>query len=80
MTPRQREVLEAFKRLQVQGGGRPPTVRELCVEVGLASSSTVQNHLHSLTALGYLTAAKGRVRGLQLVSAPGAPCPLCGRG
>lgn len=52
LTPAQTRVLEAVRRLTSDGW--PAAIREIGVEAGLTSTSTVHLHLHSLQALGLI--------------------------
>jgi len=64
LTGRQREVLSAIRRSQIHHGWTP-SVRDLAVELGLRSPSTVQQHLVALERKGYLVrpgAGAGRAR------------------
>lgn len=59
MTPRQLQVLEALHQFH-RRNGYPPTVRELCDIVGVASTGTMQTHLEKLVAQGLVERAGGR--------------------
>ena len=48
--------------------GYPPSVREICAEVGLRSTSTVHAHLKKLQEAGYLEASDHKSRALAPVS------------
>ncbi|WP_079479700.1 LexA family protein [Halobacillus salinus] len=48
--------------------GYAPTVREIGDKVGLSSSSTVHNHIHSLIEMGYLSNDLRSPRTLKVVS------------
>ena len=45
LTTRQKQILE-YIRTCVHKFGYPPSVREICKEVGLSSTSTVHGYLH----------------------------------
>lgn len=47
--------------------GYPPTVREICVGVGVTSPATVKHHLEKLTNAGYITIAPGKTRAITVV-------------
>lgn len=66
MTPAQARVLEAVGRL-TEARGFPPTVRELCADLGTASPSTVWAHLGNLRRSGHLTWEYGSRRTLRVV-------------
>ena len=53
LTTRQKQILE-YIRTCVHKFGYPPSVREICKEVGLSSTSTVHGYLHRLEDLGYI--------------------------
>ncbi len=50
MTPGQKRVLEAIRKLSVKG--YPPTLRELCSELGVASVNGIAEHLNALKSRG----------------------------
>jgi repressor LexA len=52
-TPGQKRVLKAIQRL-IARDGLPPTMRELCAELGYASTNCVAEHLLLLDAKGYI--------------------------
>jgi repressor LexA len=80
LTPRQEQVLE-FIRDSVRANGYPPTVREICAELGLSSPSTVHAHLANLERLGLIKRDPTKPRALDVVGAfrPPRPLPLVGR-
>lgn len=67
MTNRNRkmEILEYINHY-VSSKGYPPTVREMCDAVGLASTSTVHTHLISLEKKGYLIKDKTKPRAIEI--------------
>lgn len=67
LTSRQREILQFIERT-VDERGYPPSVREIGEAVGLASSSTVHSHLHTLQRLGYLRRDPTKPRAIQVTS------------
>src|ERR1043165_8188306 len=71
LNPRQREILE-FLREHKRDHAYPPTVREIGQAVGLSSSSTVQNHLNSLEARGYIRRDPAKSRTVEVVESPAA--------
>lgn len=44
-----------------------PTVREICTEVGLSSTATVQSHLNALEKFGYIVRDTNKNRSIKLV-------------
>ena len=51
LTGRQREVLAAFAKRQIDLG-RPPTLRELGRDLGIRSTNGVMDHVHALVRKG----------------------------
>ncbi|MFH1533025.1 MAG: transcriptional repressor LexA [Pseudomonadota bacterium] len=70
LTPRQRAVLDCI-RDALQRDGRPPTLREIGVEVGIRSTNGVSDHLKALEAKGYIDRTTGRSRGLRITEPGG---------
>ncbi|HCS93310.1 MAG: transcriptional repressor LexA [Bavariicoccus seileri] len=52
----------------IKTNGYPPTVREICQAVDLASTSTVHGHLDRLEQKGYLERDKSKPRAMELTS------------
>ena len=60
--------------------GIPPTVRELCAEAGIKSTSTVHGILATLEEYGYIVRSVGNSRGIRLQgSAPASQVPVLGK-
>ncbi len=60
--------------------GIPPTVRELCQNAGIKSTSTVHGILQSLEDGGYIQRNAGNSRGIRLMgSAPASQVPVLGK-
>ena len=60
--------------------GIPPTVREICREAGIKSTSTVHGILEVLEEGGYITRNAGNSRGIRLMgSTPSAQIPVLGK-
>ncbi len=80
LTRRQEQVLE-FIRECVRRDGYPPTVREICVGLGLSSPSTVHAHLANLERLGLIRRDPTKPRALDLMHEHRAarPLPLVGQ-
>src|ERR671916_3028717 len=88
LTDRQRQTLE-FIAETVADRGYPPSVREICEALGLASSSTVHSHLQALQRKGYLKIDPTKPRavevlfdadtGLAAERRPARSVPLLGR-
>jgi repressor LexA len=65
LTGKRREILD-FIAGQVRERGYPPSVREIGLAVGLASTSTVQAHLNTLQKQGYLVRDPTKPRALEV--------------
>ena len=65
LTGKRREILD-FIAAQVRERGYPPSVREIGLAVGLASTSTVQAHLNTLQRQGYLKRDPTKPRALEV--------------
>jgi repressor LexA len=66
LTERQRQTLE-FIAETVAERGYPPSVREACKALGLASSSTVHAHLQALQRKGYLRIDPTKPRAIEIL-------------
>jgi len=66
LTERQQAILEFIKE-EIMFKGYPPTVREICDEVGLNSPSTVHSHLKTLEDKGYIKRDSAKNRALEVV-------------
>jgi repressor LexA len=66
LTKRQQEILDFIEEYGSQHG-YPPTVRDIGKAVGLASSSTVHQHLANLEQLGMLRRDPSKPRALELL-------------
>ena len=69
LTDRQRQTLE-FIAETVAGRGYPPSVREICEALGLASSSTVHSHLQALQRKKYLRIDPTKPRAIEVLYDP----------
>ena len=69
---RQQQILD-FLREHAREHAYPPTVREIGQAVGLSSSSTVQNHLNSLEARGYIRRDPAKSRTVEVVGSEASP-------
>ena len=65
LTERQRQTLSYIAEA-VADRGYPPSVREICEELGLASSSTVHSHLQALQRKGYITIDPTKPRAIEV--------------
>ncbi len=66
LTPRQRHILQVIKDA-VESRGYPPSIREMCEQVGLASSSSVSHQLKVLESKGFLRRDPNRPRALEVL-------------
>lgn len=67
VTKKQRVVLEAIAQA-IEEKGYVPAVREICASIGLSSPSTVQVHLNSLEAAGYIHRDAQKSRSITLTA------------
>ena len=71
-----------FIRREIDDKGYPPSVREICLAVGLKSPSTVHAHLNRLEEEGYIRRDATKPRALELTDTAtvrGRSVPLVGR-
>ena len=66
LTKRQQEIFDFIKRYSARHG-YPPTVRDIGKAVGLASSSTVHQHLGNLERIGLLKRDPSKPRAIELL-------------
>lgn len=66
LTQRQIDILEYIKVFSKEHG-YPPSVREICVGVGFKSTSSVHNHLNTLTEKNYIRRTSLKTRAINLV-------------
>lgn len=66
LTSQQEKMLDKIKQYIVKCG-YAPTVRELCQEMNLSSTATVQVHLNNLEKKGYLRKEDGKNRTIELL-------------
>ncbi|MDO5682847.1 MAG: transcriptional repressor LexA [Propionibacteriaceae bacterium] len=66
LTPRQRHILQVIQEA-VESRGYPPSIREMCEQVGLASSSSVSHQLKVLETKGFLRRDPNRPRALEVL-------------
>lgn len=72
LTPRQRHILQVIKDA-VETRGYPPSIREMCEQVGLASSSSVSHQLKVLENKGFLRRDPNRPRALEVLLPEASP-------
>jgi len=66
LTNKQNEILTFIKQEQ-RAKGYPPSVREICAQVHLSSTSTVHSHLHSLEKKGYIRRDPTKPRAIEVL-------------
>lgn len=66
LTSQQQKLLDTIKRYLVKHG-YAPTVRELCKEMDLSSTATVQVHINNLEKKGYLKKEESKNRTIELL-------------
>ena len=65
LTTRQKQVLQAISEA-MDAGGRPPSIPELMLALGVASPNGIAKHLHALQSKGYIARDKG-ARGIRIL-------------
>ena len=84
LTTRQKQILEYIREC-VHKIGYPPSVREICKEVGLSSTSTVHGYLNRLEEQGFIRRDPSKNRTIELLdegswrSKKIIPLPLVGQ-
>ncbi len=82
LTVRQQEIYD-FLTHHLEEHGYPPTLREICSEFGMKSTRAASDHLLALERKGYITRARDRSRGIELMgprpSSVGQSVPVVGR-
>lgn len=66
LTQRQMQILDVI-RDGVRKRGFPPSIREIGAHIGVASSSTVHNHLRQLEEKGYIRRDPSRSRSIEII-------------
>ena len=66
LTRKQKMILEFIKEQQL-AKGYPPSVREICNNVDLKSTSTVHSHLNKLEKLGYIKRDPSKPRAIEIL-------------
>lgn len=65
ISKKQKQILDFLKE-EVSKKGYPPSVREICLAVGLKSTSTVHMHLTKLEELGYIRRDPTKPRAIEI--------------
>lgn len=71
------EVLDFINSFNEENGF-PPTVREICKELGIKSTATVYDYINELRDKGYLQKAEGKRRAVSVKSSQSVRVPLIG--
>lgn len=66
ITEKQTQILEFIKQ-EILSKGYPPSVREICLAVGLKSTSSVHSHLETLEEHGYIRRDPAKPRTIEIV-------------
>ncbi len=66
LTKRQKQIYDCICSA-IRDNGYPPSVREICADVGLKSSATVHNHLISLENKGYIRRDPAKPRAIEIL-------------
>ena len=66
LSTKQREVLDLIDGY-IQTHGYPPSVRDICSSMNLASAAGVHKHISALVQKGYLSKDDGRSRSIQII-------------
>ena len=66
LSKKQQEILE-FLKLEIKTKGYPPSVREICVAVGLSSTSTVHAHLKTLEQKNVIRRDPTKPRAIEII-------------
>src|SRR3989339_866019 len=79
VTQKQQQVLDAIRQRTTRQG-HPPSIREICRDLGLASPGSLTKHLTALEEAGFLVRSPGKQRTWRLAgSASGPTIPVLGR-
>lgn len=66
LTAKQQQILDFIKQ-SLREKGYPPSVRELCMAVGLSSTSTVHSHLNTLEKKGFIRRDPSKPRTIEVL-------------
>lgn len=76
-SPRQQDVLDILIA-RVRAGQPPPTLRELCTQMGVKSTNGMNDHLDALVRKGFIERDFMRARGIRVLDEEGV-CTKCGQ-
>lgn len=66
ITEIQRHILD-YMKTEIINRGYPPSIREICEEVGLRSTSSVHAHLETLERKGYIRRNSAKPRAIEII-------------
>lgn len=66
LTAKQQQILTCIKQ-SLKEKGYPPSVREICIAVGLSSTSTVHSHLNTLEKKGFIKRDPSKPRTIEVL-------------
>ena len=66
LSDRQKKILEVLESFKLQNG-YPPSIREICGEAGISSTSVVNYYLEQLEEMGYIERDRRISRGVRLL-------------
>src|SRR5512139_2894707 len=66
LTERQKKILEVLEHFQINAG-YPPSIREICEQADISSTSVVNYYLEQLAEMGYIQRDERVSRGIRLV-------------
>ncbi len=67
LTPKQEEVFNFIKKYSAEHGF-PPSVREICANLGLSSPATVQAHINHLKEAGVIRNSSNKFRTIEILT------------
>ena len=79
LTERQKKILEVLEHFQINAG-YPPSIREICEQAGISSTSVVNYYLEQLAEMGYIQRDERVSRGIRLVKPLSEINPAIGTG
>lgn len=79
LTERQKKILEVLEHFQINAG-YPPSIREICEQAGISSTSVVNYYLEQLAEMGYIQRDERVSRGIRLVKPLSEISPPVGTG
>ena len=77
LTEKQREILR-FIYTEIKNSQLPPSLREIASHFGLASVSSVQDHLAALVQKGFIRISEGKSRAIEIIKENIFSIPIIG--